>query len=75
MENLVLTDEERNSAVWQKVDKYLSDQLDTLRKANDNPQDAEKTADIRGQIKFIKRMRNETKEKPKHKADGVRYGQ
>lgn len=73
MDNLVLTEEERNSALWQKIDTYLTDRLSSLRKQNDNPQDTEKTADIRGQIKFIKKMRNETDEKPKANAAGVKY--
>lgn len=73
MDKLALTDEERNSALWQKILAYQNGRLDTLRRSNDNPMDAEKTAAVRGRIAEVKDFIGEIKEKPKHNADGVKY--
>lgn len=69
----ILDDNDRASPVWQKIEKYLIDSLQSLREQNDNLMNAEKTADIRGEIKAIKKLLGKTKEKPKHNASGTRY--
>ena len=52
----VLTPGDRQSAVWQKLKKYLDAQLEVLRKRNDADFDERKTAKLRGRIEAVKAM-------------------
>lgn len=48
---------ETSSLTWRFMSNYLVDQLESLRKKNDNPTlSVEKTNLIRGEIKMIKRI-------------------
>jgi len=49
-----LTEAEKQSALWLKLDRQFNNRLDRLRKQNDSPSDAEKTANIRGRIAEVK---------------------
>lgn len=53
---LTLNQADLSSDCWKKVEKFLNDELQDLRVRNDGNLDAEKTADIRGQIKLAKAM-------------------
>jgi hypothetical protein len=46
----VLNQQDRDSAVWQNIRKHYEARLQSLRVSNDKPQDAEKTATLRGRI-------------------------
>jgi ribosomal protein L30/L7E len=50
----VLTPGDRQTAVWQKISKYLEAELDRLRKQNDKPALPEDTARLRGRIAAVK---------------------
>jgi hypothetical protein len=69
----ILDDNDRKSPVWQKIESYLKEELQALRERNDIPMYPDKTADIRGEIKAIKKLLSKTKEKPNHNASGTNY--
>lgn len=52
----LLSTSDRNSAAWSKLARHLESRLDTLRKQNDGPLDAESTANLRGRIAEIKAL-------------------
>lgn len=49
-----LTETEKHSAIWKKIEKQLTDRLQILREKNDADADAIETAKLRGQIAQIK---------------------
>jgi hypothetical protein len=49
-----LTQGERNTAVWAKIEQYAREKLDVLRKKNDAPLTDLQTAQIRGRIAELK---------------------
>jgi len=59
-----LTDEERQSPLWKKVQVVLEERLQTLREKNDKPSTPEDTADTRGRIAEVKRMLGLGEERP-----------
>lgn len=48
--NEILTEADRQSVCWQKIEKYLKNRRETLRRRNDNDLDPAKTQKLRGQI-------------------------
>lgn len=56
MSDPILAPGDRQSAVWQKLKKYLDAQLEQLRKRNDGPLTNEKTLELRGQIRTVKAL-------------------
>jgi hypothetical protein len=54
MTALLLTKEERQSALWRKLQAHWDERLASLRSQNDGQFDAVVTAKIRGQIAEIK---------------------
>lgn len=69
----ILDENDRKTAVWQKIEQYLKNELIALREQNDNPMDAEKTAGLRGEIRQVKKLLGNCKEPPKHNASGANY--
>jgi len=66
-----LTELERQSAVWVKLEEYLNKKLVDLRKQNDGDMSLEATARLRGriaQVKFILSL-GETSEAMQPEAD------
>ena len=54
-ERLELTETERLSPLWQKIEAHYLERLKTLRKRNDSPKlDQHDTTVLRGRIKEIK---------------------
>jgi hypothetical protein len=51
---MTLTELEKQSAVWRKLEAYLQDQLTSLRSQNDGDLNAEATARLRGKIAQLK---------------------
>jgi len=51
-----LTEGDKLSAVWQKLDPYLKERLATLRAQNDGELDAIATARLRGKLAAIKEI-------------------
>jgi len=51
-----LSDSERISACWVKLEKHMKSEIDLLRQRNDADIDAVKTATIRGQILALKKV-------------------
>jgi hypothetical protein len=47
---------EQNSSTWLELKDYLIQRLDEARRKNDNPQAAESTERLRGQIAEIKHL-------------------
>lgn len=52
----VLTDGDRQGPTWMRLKKHYEERLATLRTQNDAALAAEKTAELRGQIKEVKRL-------------------
>lgn len=50
----LLSEIERNSAVWQKLARHIEDRLSKLRAKNDRDHDERKTARLRGGIGELK---------------------
>jgi len=69
----VLTPSDRQSAVWQKLDKFLASELDALRKKNDGDHDAVKTARIRGAIDAVKKLKSLGTDKPQRPSDDEHF--
>jgi len=55
-DRLVLTDIERNSALWQKIKAHYDRRLRTLRARNDDPKSESETALLRGRIHEVKAL-------------------
>jgi len=51
-----LTDSERISACWVKLEKHIKDEIEVLRQRNDADVDAVKTANLRGRILALKQI-------------------
>ena len=58
MSEPILTEVERHSAVWQKLEQFLDAELAVLRKKNDGDHDVVKTARIRGAIDAVKKLKS-----------------
>lgn len=59
VEKLELTPEDRNSALWRKIEKLLARRLDSCRRQNDGINvDVPQTAALRGRIAELKHLRN-----------------
>lgn len=55
MSRVPLTDEDRASPLWRKMDAFLREELDAARKSNDSvDMSADKTNFIRGRIAVLK---------------------
>ena len=52
----LMTQAERNSALWRKLRKNLEQRLDTLRAQNDGDKDERATAMLRGRIAEVKTL-------------------
>ena len=52
-----LSEIERDSKLWLKIDKYLQDMVNILRESNDEPHNELETAKIRGKIELAKEFR------------------
>lgn len=64
-ERIELSDGERMSSAWSKVELHLTNRLDELRRANDSSElTAEQTAAIRGEIRAVKSLMTIGKERP-----------
>jgi hypothetical protein len=61
-----LTGTERHSGIWVSLERHLHERRDVLRKENDGPHDAIKTAEIRGQIKALSALISLGKEPDKN---------
>ena len=48
--------EERNSALWFKLNEFMTERIDTLRRKNDGMLDEITTASIRGEIRALKEL-------------------
>ena len=51
---MTLSDFERHSALWIKINKYLLERVETLRSKNDGDLDQFETARLRGRIAELK---------------------
>lgn len=60
----VITEGERNQAVWQKLKTYLEAELAVLRARNDKPMTDDATARLRGRIAAVKDVLSLGTEKP-----------
>lgn len=49
-----LSEQERNSALWQKLKMHLAERLQAHRSANDRELSQDQTAKLRGQIREVK---------------------
>ena len=63
-DRIELSDAEKSSAAWGKVEAYLVQRLDTLRTANDRDMTIEDTAKQRGRIAEVKAMQALATERP-----------
>ena len=66
----MLTQQELDSVLWDKLERYFKDRLATLRAKNDHDLDAMKTAELRGEIKEVKHILSLGLEKPEFKSAG-----
>ena len=53
---MLLDAADKQHPVWLKLKAYLMEQLELARKANDQSLSVERTAELRGTIKFIKAL-------------------
>lgn len=53
---LALTDTDKVSSTWRRIEAHLQAKLDLLRRKNDNDNDMEATIRIRAEIKVIKKL-------------------
>jgi hypothetical protein len=65
----VLSTAEAQSAVYQKIKRYVEARVDELRKKNDRSLPADKTARLRGQIAELKHLAALDKPAPQLEAD------
>lgn len=61
----VLTEGDRYTSTWQKIQKHYEDRLDLLRKKNDADHDPMKTASIRAAIREVKGLLSLASDAPK----------
>ena len=52
----MITETEKQSALWQKIEKHYKERLDKLRTQNDKDQDGIQTAHLRGRISEVKSL-------------------
>ena len=55
---LELTVQEKNHAIWVKIDKHLDELIANAREKNDGPIDPIPTAEIRGRIRAYKMLKS-----------------
>ena len=55
-ESFSLTPEERNSALWKKLELHIQERMDMFRKQNDMTMPEVETAKLRGKIAFAKEL-------------------
>lgn len=55
-EAFALTNQERDSALWKKLEAHLQGRLETLRKQNDQDLSPDETARQRGRIAAVKEL-------------------
>lgn len=55
-ERLQLNKSEREDPLWLKIEAHLKEWLDTARRKNDGALDPIQTANLRGEIKTLKRV-------------------
>jgi hypothetical protein len=60
----VLTQQDRGSATWQKVERYLDDQITKMRAKNDADLSPDKTARLRGYIACLKAVKSLNSDAP-----------
>jgi len=53
---MTLTEAEKQSALWQKIEKELTENLQVAREKNDGDRDIEETSSIRGEIRTLKKI-------------------
>jgi hypothetical protein len=53
---MTLNEIDRHSALWQKIDKEITERLDVLRQRNDGDLNEVETATLRGTIKAFKEI-------------------
>jgi hypothetical protein len=53
-EGFALTVQERNSALWRRMEMHFTERLAVLRTQNDKPQSEMQTAQLRGHIACLK---------------------
>lgn len=53
-----LSVQDKNSATWLKIDRFLTEQIDSARKKNDAPLDHDKTTEVRGCIRALKALQS-----------------
>lgn len=53
---MTLSDIERHSALWKKINEYLHERMDVARRKNDGDLTEAQTAKIRGQIQTLKEL-------------------
>lgn len=70
MSEPILTPGDRQSAVWQKLKKYIDAQLEQLRKRNDGPLTNERTLELRGQIRALKALLSLGTDAPREPIEG-----
>lgn len=59
---------EKNSPTWIFLRHWLAEELEILRKQNDKPLSPDQTAELRGKIKFCKRLLTGPEIRPKSPA-------
>lgn len=59
-----ITEQERMTPLWKKLDAFLVHRLNSARERNDGNLDAVETAKLRGQIAEIKALLDLAKERP-----------
>lgn len=64
MSEEILTKIERGSSVWQKIEKRLKEELESLRRKNDGNLPEIATARLRGQIAAVKDLLSIGTDKP-----------
>lgn len=53
---MTLTEADKLSALWRKLEPYLQDRLDACRKQNDGDLSPEQTAKLRGRIATLREI-------------------
>lgn len=65
----ILTEADRHSPVWLKLEKYLEDELRKARLRNDGDLNSEETARLRGKISMLKVLLDLDKQGPAIEVD------
>ena len=66
---MTLTDQDRKSAVWLRVQEYVTEQIDVCRRKNDGDLDQFATASLRGEIRALKKILSLGESPPTMEAD------